>query len=461
MNRILLAAFVVLFSLPGMTGCRKAAVKPPIPVPEVIVEPVVIRDVTPYISRTGEARAFEFVEVPARVSGFLRKVRYTPGDFVKVGDPLFLIEPDQYAADVQAAEAQLASAKARLKLDEANLVRTTKLLPSGAKNEEDLQTDTAQRDESEAAVLRAEASLASARLNLSYTDVRSPIAGKTDRNFVDVGNLVSPNAISISGNEENHSVLTTVAGMDPIYIYFDISDYQFNSLREYAKQNKSPAALELIEKLKKLKESRLKPAADDTGVGTDADADVPVETPESSEPAVEPDTDDQKAIPIEIEFEISLIKGATPEKSDYPYRGIIGMASNVIDNTTGTITIRGEIPNEDYAIFPGQICRVRIPLWTVKDAVLVRQEAIGADMNQRYVYVVDAENKAHRRVVELGDPQSDGTRVIVSGLKQGDRYVVSGIQKVRDGAVVKPVEPPAPKGETPQSEKAKAEGAQP
>ncbi len=452
MPRIPFPVFIVLLSFLLLPGCRKATTKPPIPVPEVVVEPVIVRDVTPYIAKVGKAEAYEFVKIPARVSGFLREIRYTPGDFVMPGDRLFLIEPDQYAAEVQSAEAQLLSAQARLHLNEANLARTEKLVPSGAKSEEDLQTDTAQRDESKAAVMRAEAALATAKLNLSYTDVRTPIGGKADRNFVDIGNMVSPMSTATNAETDNeHGILTTVAGMDPIYIYFEISDYQFNNLREYAKENKSEAAQELVDKLKKLKEARYTttpsnptaPTADVPPATEPAEASTTEATPETAPAANGNENADRSAqksaIPVEVEFEVSLIKGATPENGDYPYRGIIDLTSNVIDQSTGTITMRGVLPNEDYMIFPGQICRVRIPLWTVKNAVLVQQEAICSDLNQKYVYVVGADNKAQRRTVELGDSQSDGTRVVIKGLAAGERYVVKGTQKVRDGAEVKPI----------------------
>jgi membrane fusion protein (multidrug efflux system) len=109
----------------------------------------------------------------------------------------------------------------------------------------------------------------------------------------------------------------------------------------------------------------------------------------------------------------------------------------MIDRSTGTITIRGEVPNPDYTIFPGQICRVRIPLWKTSDAVLVKTEAVRPDLNHDYVFVVDEKNIAHRRIVKLGNAQSDGTCVVEEGLQKGDRYVVRGVQKVRDGNKVK------------------------
>ena len=365
-------------------------------IPEVVVETVLVQNVQPYIETTGTTQAFQFVEIPARVSGFLQEIRYTPGEIVPAGTPLFLIQPEQYQAEVNAAEGMLASAQAQFKLMEADLARMKQLVERNAATQQDLDTASAQHDAAIAGVMQAEAGLETAKLNLSYTDVRSPITGKVDRNFIDIGNMVGP-----SGNS---SVLTTIAGMDPIYVYFDISDSQFNDIRSFAREMRE-------------NENNTSGQENRTLIGG------------MDEP---------------IEFEISLIQGAAPGTGDYPFKGVIDMAGNRIDPSTGTITVRGKIPNADYSIFPGQICRVRIPIWQIADAVLIRQEAIGTSLNQRYVYVVDDKNIAHRRVVELGMNQPEGTRVVTKGLEKGERYIVSGIQRVRDGVTVQIVEAPTP-----------------
>ncbi|MDR2115680.1 MAG: efflux RND transporter periplasmic adaptor subunit [Planctomycetaceae bacterium] len=406
MSRFILCRSVLVLILPILfaSGCRKTVEKPPLAIPEVVVEDVQIRDVQPFIQTTGRTEAFEFVNIPARVTGILREIRYRPGSFVEAGSSLFLIEPDQYQAEVKAAEAQLASAKAQLLLNEANLNRTKELRAQNAVTEQDLQTDTAKRDEANANVLKAESQLNIAKLNLSYTDVKSPINGKADRNFVDVGNLVGPNTAE--------TILTTVAGMDPIYVYFDISDYQFNNIHEFAKNNQDPKIQKLFDVIKKKKET------------------LKTQSPQQLD-----DSDDSSN--IKIVFEIGLVKGASPALGEFPFQGIIDMVGNTIDRSTGTITVRGEVLNPDYTIFPGQICRVRIPLWKKTDAVLVKSEAVRPDLNHNYVFVVDEKNIARRRIVKLGDPQSDGTVVVEEGLQKGDKYIVHGVQKARDGGEVK------------------------
>ncbi len=436
MSRNFLLASLLL-SLVVFSGCASKTTVPPKQVPEVVLDTVVQRDVQHYIDTTGHADAFEYVRIPARVSGFLREMRYKAGDLVVVDAPLFLIEPDQYKASVDAAEADLASRKAQLLLAEANLTRTKELRTQNALTQADLDSDQAKRDEADAAVKKAEADLATAKLNLSYTDVRSPIAGKVDRNLVDVGNMVGPNG--------GDNILTTVAGMDPIYIYFDISDTEFNHVREVAKKTLTEEAAQLVARLKELKESRLKRKQ-----GSQA----------SSTPSPQKKEDVEN-----VPFMVGLIKGAAPNTGEYPFKGVIDMASNTIDKSTGTITIRGEIPNETYEIFRGQICRVRIPTFKQPGAILVKEEAIATDLNSKFVYVVDEKNVARRQNVVLGQLESDNMRVVESGLKAGDRYVSVGIQKTRDGGEVKATVPAveekkteAPKPtETPKTEEKKPE----
>ncbi len=471
MSRLLCALTLIFSCLLLSQGCQKTAAKPPIPVPEVVIEPVIVRDVTPYLTQDARAEAAEFVQIPARVSGFLREIRYTPGEFVQKGKPLFLIEPDQYEAEVKAAEAKLASANIKLRLAEDDLGRTETLVPTGAKTIEDLQTDTATRDEAAAAVMSAEAALDTAKLNLSYTDVCSPIAGKTDRNFVDVGNLVSPTtATDVTALTGEPGILTTVANMDPMFIYFEISDYDFNGIRDFVRKNKPEFFQEQQKKLEALKEgtattgssakpvsdnevstqtvsaqemptqeASAKPASEPAGDDATAAGEANALTENVAEEAVKAEEAEKSAIPVEIPFEVGIIQGATPNAGDYPHKGILDLTSNTIDSSTGTITLRGVVPNADYSIFRGQVCRVRIPLWPIKDAVLVKQEAICADMNQQFVYVVGQDNKAERRTVELGEAQSDGTRLVLKGLVAGERIIVQGVQKVHDGSEVKAV----------------------
>ncbi len=423
------SVFLFLFLLPLFIGCHARATAPPRPAPQVDVDEVQTRDVPVFLDTTGHAEAYEFVNIPARVSGFLREIRYTPGDTLPAGSPLFLIEPDQYKIAVQSAEASLASAKAQLRMTEANLARTKILVAEKTLPQENLDADQANRDEAAAGILKSQADLAQAKLNLSYTDVRSPIDGKVDRNLVDIGNLVGPSSLNtsngISSTSGSNLTLTSVAGMSPIYIYFDISDAQFDKIRDMAPAKLPPETEALRKRLAEIKEARKQ---------SELKANP---QPPGSEPA-KPVAATSDAEALRIPFQVGTIKGAQPNKTQYPFTGLIDMTSNTIDRSTGTIQVRGEIPNEHSEIYPGQICRVRIPLTTNPGALLIQSTAIMTDMNRSYVFVVDEKNVAHRRDVVLGDLQTDNTQVVLEGLKAGEKYVSLGTLKARNGKPITP-----------------------
>jgi RND family efflux transporter MFP subunit len=362
-----------------LSGCAKQQHTAEVRLPVVTVEEASSAEVQPFIYSTAYSEAYEFVKITARVKGFLREINYNPGETVSAGKQLFLIEPDQYKAAVDAAQSQVASAEANYKIAQANLERTKGLIPQGAKTQQDLDSDTAVRDEAAASVLKAKADLDTEKINLGYTVVLSPITGKVDRNLIDLGNVV--------GSDENNSLLTTVARMSPIYIYFTVSDSDFNLLRANARKNHNQKT-------------------------------------------------EAKAVTLRdygISFNAGIIKGASVEKTDYPFTGTLDMVSNAIDRSTGTIEVRGIIPNEDSAIFPGQICRVRIPVGGKKESVIIKQEALRRDLNKTYIFTVDADNTAHKQYIETGEEQADGTLVVNSGLTKGERYIVKGAVKARDG----------------------------
>lgn len=434
-----MTCFVLLCSL---SGCHHGKKTTPVAVPEVVLATVQVHDVQQYLETDGYAGPFEFVEVPARVTGFLNQRRYTPGEIVKAGDPLFLIEQSRYQADVAAAEADLESAKAQLMLDEANLARTRELIKKEAVTEQDLQTDEAKRDEAIAGVKRAAADLDTARLNLSYTDVRSPVTGKVAENLVDVGNLVGP--------ETEHTKLTTVAGMDPIYVYFDVSDYEFNYIRNLALGKNDPKVEKLTKQLDALKTKNRAPHSVSKGIDKIEESGIDPDKPEAAP---------WETIGLHGLIEVALLKGAAPNTREYPFQGIIDMTDNVIKRTTGTITVRGAVPNSNYAIYSGQSCYVRIPTEVVRNSLLVEEKAIMTDLNNRYVFVVDEKNIAQRRNITLGSLQPDGTRVVLKGLEKNERYVLVGGQKARDNKPVKPVEPKKLKKEAIQKDTPKKDAS--
>ena len=181
-----------LIILVAVAGCKQegAGAAPPPKPPLVTVSQPERRDVTEYITMTGHTRAIADVEVRARVLGFLEKMNYEPGKLVEKGQILFEIEKDDYQAQVQRAEAELAAANADQERAESDLARFEEALKSNAVSKVQVTQARAELLRAEASIIGAQASLKRAKLSLSYCDVRAPIAGLVSRNLVDVGNLV-------------------------------------------------------------------------------------------------------------------------------------------------------------------------------------------------------------------------------------------------------------------------------
>ena len=201
-------------SVIAIVGCAKpnAYIQPPPPI--VTVAQPVEREVVHQLEFTGSTRATEAVDVRARVNGYLQKIDFVDGADVKAGDVLFIIEPAPFEAALDAAKAALQKADATLALANADLARTQPLVERGASTEQELDVKKADVATAKADVASAKAALTQAELNLSYTQVKSPISGRVSRHMVDIGNLV----------QAEQTVLTRVEAFDPIHAYFAISE---------------------------------------------------------------------------------------------------------------------------------------------------------------------------------------------------------------------------------------------
>ena len=182
---------------------------------EVIVSHPLKKEVTQYLEFTGTTAALEFVEIRARVEGWLDGVDFSPGSRVKKGDLLFVIDPRPFQAQVDQSEAALKGKQADLKLKQANLKRAEQLLSTSSISR--LQYDVQKAEESVAVaqVGIADADLKKAKLDLAYTQLTAPIDGRVSRNYVDIGNLV--------GAKEK-TLLTEIVNDSSVYVYFDVSE---------------------------------------------------------------------------------------------------------------------------------------------------------------------------------------------------------------------------------------------
>jgi len=404
------------------------------PKTEVIVDRVAQDDVQIYIYTDGRTVPSNMVEIRTRVSGFLEELFFEPGAIVKEGDRLALVEQATYQVALAASKAELASAKAKAALAENNLERAKALVESRTITAEEFQTHQANYDMALATIDLASANVRNAELNLQYTDMRSPIAGKTTKNLVDIGNFVSPTG--------TQAVLLSIAQLDPMFVEFKISDRQFNDLKDRS------GFREMFDGTTN--------TVTTSSVGNDVLENTPALPPAMT------------GTPIDV----SLMTGANILDFNFNVPGkVVALVDNQFDFATGQITLRAEVQNpllktddaKDYMIYPNQVCRVRIPYELVNDAVLIREEAILTDLDTKYVLIVAkgmfqpkdpygrpilGEDKepippyetdvVFRRDIKIGRLLDTQMRIILDGLTPGEAYIVQGVQRVRIGSEVQP-----------------------
>jgi RND family efflux transporter MFP subunit len=194
-----------------LAGCQPQAA-PSAPAPQVNVATVIERKVNDWDEFTGRIQAIDSVEIRPRVSGYIERVAFTEGGSVKKGDLLFVIDPRQYRAELQRAQADAAGAKTRAELARNEVARAERLLAARAISQEEYDERVNKAHETGSAVEAAAAAVEVARLNLEFTQVVSPIDGRVGKAEVTPGNLV--------GSGERATLLTTVVSIDPVYVEF-------------------------------------------------------------------------------------------------------------------------------------------------------------------------------------------------------------------------------------------------
>jgi RND family efflux transporter MFP subunit len=351
--------------------------------PTVTVSYPIQEEITDYADYPGRTAAVDFVQVRARVGGYLEKVNFKDGQEVKERDILLEIDPRPYQFALNQAEAQVTLQEANVKYQEAVYQRNLRLYNAGqAVAQEELQQSLAQRDTARASLNAAQAAVKTAQLNLEFTKVRAPISGRISRTLVTTGNLVVA----------DQTLLTTIVSLDPIYAYFDVDE---------------PTVLR-IQKL--IREGKFK-SAREKGVH------VPVHLGLATE----------KGYPHEgfvdfINNQVSTSTGTLQVRAVFPNpKPAVG----------------------DRVLSPGLFVRIRVSIGQPYQAVLINQVALGTDQNLKFVYVVNDENQVERRDVQLG-PRRGSLQVILEGLKPDEGVIVSGLQRVRPRMAVTPHLVPMP-----------------
>src|SRR5438093_495232 len=210
--------FLLLAASLLLAACQQKPQTPP--PPQVTVAPVIERQIADWDEFTGHFEAVNAVDVRPRVSGFVQRVGFVEGAFVRQGDVLFAIDPRPYEAEVARAEAELERARTRKQLADMEVERAQRLVTTQAISREELDARTSGRAEGDAAVRAAEAAVRVAGLNPDWTVVRAPISGRVGRAEITPGNVVQ-------AGPPSPTLLTTIVSIDPIYVYFDTDEQAY------------------------------------------------------------------------------------------------------------------------------------------------------------------------------------------------------------------------------------------
>jgi membrane fusion protein (multidrug efflux system) len=308
-------------------------------------------------------------QIQPQANGYLVSQDYREGSLVKRNQVLFRIDPRPFQAALDEAEGQLGQAQAQLELAKINVNRDTPLAAARAIAKSQLDNDVQQQSVAEAAVKTTEAAVATAKLNLSFTEVRSLITGIAGQATTQVGNLVSTS-----------SVLTSVSQLDPIKVYFSISDSEYLALAGRARKGGS----DLLHGASK------------------------------------------------IPLTLTLANGEV-----YPYKGQIAFVDRQLNAQTGAIRIAASFPNPGNLLRPGEFGRVSAETQLLRHAILVPQLAVSEFQGMQQIYTVGADNRVHVNNVTLG-PQSGKSWVIENGLAANQLVITDNLQKLREGAPVVP-----------------------
>ena len=379
--RLFVATFLIFNPVLALIGCQKSQ-QPTTPPPDVEVVEVLQRDVPITKEWVGTLDGLVNAQIRPQVTGYLLRQNYKDGSFVKKGELMFEIDPRTFRAALDQAKGQLANAEQQLAQAEANQVkaqldvnRYVPLAKEQAVTQQDLdnavQANLAAQAQVRAAkgqIDAAKAQVDAAQLNLGFTKVVSLIDGIAGIAQAQIGDLVGPT-----------SLLTTVSTVDPIKVYFPVSERGY---LDYVKEN--------------------------------------------------PDAAKRAAQEKQLGLQLILADGSL-----YAHKGTFSFADREVDVKTGTLRLQGLFPNPGNILRPGQYARVRAITTTRKGALLVPQRAVTELQGSYQVAVVGNDNKVSIRPVKVGERV--GTEwIIEEGLKPGEKVIAEGIQRVKAGMTVDP-----------------------
>ena len=362
-----------------------ASAPAPIPVTAALAER---QDVPEIVNAIGTVQSIDNVSVQAQVNGPIIKVEFTPGQDVKQGQELFLIDPRPYQAALDVQQAQLSHDEGVLAEAQVDLTRYQILAQQNsiAKQQSEDQVYVVQQDKG--TVSLDQANVETAQLNLAYCHVVAPITGRAGALLVDLGNLVGPSSsqgassgTATTTGGATSGAMVMIAQIKPIYVSFNVPQIFIDEIKH-----------------------------------------------------------NQAAAPLEVD--------AYSQAGKLIEKGKVSLIDNQINTTTGTVLLQATFGNADAALWPGEFVRVRLTMAIRKNVATVPQAAVMAGPNGSYVYVIDSDNAVHRVNVQVTDRQ-DGIAVIAKGLSGTERVVTDGQYRLDDNSkvAVRQTTEPVPSGE--------------
>lgn len=359
---LLWGAMAGLAVIAAASGADRALAQGAPAPPAVTVSAPLQKEIVEWDEFTGQFAAVDYVEVRARVSGYLTEIHFEDGQMVKQGDLLFVIDPRPYEATLAAARAQLGQGMAQLDLAQKQLERSSELKTKGFEPVANYDQRVSEVKVAAASVESAKAAIRSAELNVEFTQIKAAVSGRISNHLVSVGNLVS------GGEGSSTTLLTTIVSLDPIYFNFDMSESDY-----LAYQRATQKGL--------MKSTR------------------------------------DNSVPVSLHL--------TDEKG-WPHEGKLNFVDNQVDRLSGTIRVRAAFANPGFFFTAGQFGRIRIPGSEPYQAILVPDSAMVTDQSRKIVMTVRDDGTVEPKVVRAGpsydnlriirDGLTASDRVIIDGL---------------------------------------------
>ncbi len=353
--------------------------------PKVTVGHPSFAQITDEESYNGWLRALAQVDVRARVRGHIKKVYFHAGDMVAKDQLLFELDPRPFQAQIDQAVAQTKALEAQKVSLAADVARYTDLVKTRVVTQQQLDKAVADLGYSAAQIDAMNEEVKARKLDLEYSRITAPIAGRIGRAMLTEGNLVN------AGGSD--PILATIFQTDPLALYFSVD--------ESAVQNFQKAELDRYGK-------------------------------EAAKVEAAPLRDRK----YPVRFALDTDEG-------FPRQALLDFANPQVDAATGTVEFRAEVPNPDGLFAPGYRTRVQVPLGPPYDAVLVPESAINTDQQYKYLLTVDAKGIVKRCDVQTGRLQENGLRVVTSSkppLEKSTQIIVEGVQRARLNYPVEPIE---------------------